>query len=159
MVACCILTSNTKKGSKCKAFVPFPTAVATIVGTAHASIWEGTSAKADNHMAAEFLADNPLSFLADDKLNTQKWQVNGYGEAQLSYQKAYTYANKVLGLPTTWGLLHRCKETRWLYGWIHNTMEMAKFEADLTLVNSVKEMTWIPTQNVELHYQLPQSSS
>jgi hypothetical protein len=117
---------------------------------------EDTGAK--NFMETKFPFNEPLSFLADDTHNKKEWTMRGYSAGQTDYQKALTNANDRLCVPKK-RVLQKMEST-YLSGWATSHQLKAALEADLALVRSVVEMTWIPDKYMPVTQpsKKPQSS-
>ena len=94
-------------------------------------------------MRTKFPDDAPLTFFADNNMDSKKWTIEDFNEHQLDYDKAREDANNRMGVPKG-GVGKRAGET-YLSNWLRTHKMKAALEADLALVESGVGMSWIPT--------------
>jgi hypothetical protein len=107
---------------------------------------EDVNPDADNYMNKKLKQTDPLTFLADKDRCKKEWPIQGYATHQTQWSKALLLAQSALDLPTTRKAYTRVEGNPQIRTWLNSAMKDAKLEADLGVVNGVKEMTWVPTE-------------
>ena len=136
---------NKHKAKKRRTIMTTPE-LTNLVAAAMKNHIEDVNPDADNYMNKKLKQTDPLTFLADKDRCKEEWPISGYATHQTQWSKALLLAQSALDLPKTTKVYKRVEGDPHIRTWLKSAMKDAKLEADLGLVNGVKEMHWVPTE-------------
>jgi hypothetical protein len=136
---------NKRKAKKRRKIMTTPE-LTKLVAAAMDNRIEDENPDADNYMNKKLKHNDPLTFLADKDRCKKEWPIQGYATHQTQFSKALLLAQSALDLPTSRKAYTRIDGDPTIRTWLKSGMKDAKLEADLCMINGVKEMHWVPTE-------------